>query len=99
MKCELEQSVTVSECLKRAMTELQASQDLLRSGDLGPRVLSDFRDALNRIRNTAWAAQQFAAAQLSDQGLTSVVSLLAAERIRAAHHLCRAIRDDLGCDD
>jgi hypothetical protein len=64
-----------------------------------PRVLADFRDALNRIRNTAWAAQQSANAPLFDQGATTVASYLTAERIRAAYQLCRSLHDDVCRDD
>ncbi|MBZ5680368.1 MAG: hypothetical protein LAO24_09710 [Acidobacteriia bacterium] len=81
------------------MTELRAVQPLLLSGEVDPHVLRDFRDAVNRVRNTAWAAQQFVASRLSDQGTGGVVSLLAAERIRAAFQLCRSIQGDLGRTD
>lgn len=85
----------VSVRLRSAITELQALLELLRDDDLDPRVLGDFRDALNRVRNTAWAAQQAAANKLFDHGPTSMDSLLASERVRAAYQLCRSIREDL----
>jgi hypothetical protein len=53
------------------------------------------RDALNRVRTAAWAAQQYVARKESDQDSTSVFSLMAGERIRAAYQLCQAIGDDL----
>jgi hypothetical protein len=81
--------------LKSAIKELQALLELLRGDDLDPRVLVDFRDALNRVRNTAWAAQQAAANKLFDHGPDNMDSLLASERVRAAYQLCRSIRDDL----
>ena len=80
----------VSERLASAITELSALQEPLLSGVVDPRVLTDFRDALNRIRNTAWAAQQSANAPLFDQGATTVASYLTSERIRAAYQLCRS---------
>ena len=81
--------------LKKAISELQGLHELLLSGDLDPHILADFRDALNRVRNTAWAAQQYVARKETDQNPTSVLSFLAGERIRAAYHLCQAIGDDL----
>lgn len=36
--------------LESAITELKGLHELLLSGDLDPRVLADFRDALNRVR-------------------------------------------------
>lgn len=94
VNCEVTSSVVVSDRLNTAIADLRALQGLLLSGDFDPRVLSDFRDALNRVRNVAWAAQQSVAAQVSGCS-TAVPSLLAAERIRAAYQLCRAIDEDL----
>jgi hypothetical protein len=93
------QSKTTSDRLEGAIHDLQALQQVLMSGDLDPGILATFRDALNRIRNTAWAAQQLVASQVSDHGPQSVASLLASERIRAAYQLSRAIVDDLNGDD
>jgi hypothetical protein len=87
--------LSVSSRLEKAISELQGLQDLLLSGDLDPRILTDFRDALNRVRTAAWAAQQYVARKESDQDSTSVFSLIAGERIRAAYQLCQAIGDDL----
>jgi hypothetical protein len=99
VKCESKPTSAVSERLESAIGELQALQELILSGDLDARVLSDFRDALNRVRNTAWAAQRFVASQLSDQGSAGLVSLLASERIRTIYQLCRAATADLGNDE
>jgi hypothetical protein len=89
----------VSERLASAITELRALQGPLLTAKVDPRVLTDFRDALNRIRNTAWAAQQSANAPLFEQGATTVASYLTAERIRAAYQLCRSLHDDVRRDD
>ena len=89
----------VSERLASAITELRALQGPLLTATVDPRVLTDFRDALNRIRNTAWAAQQSANAPLFDQGATTVASYLTSERIRAAYQLCRSLHDDVCRDD
>ena len=86
--------------LEKAISELQGVHKLLLSSnsDVDPDVLADFRDALNRVRNTAWAAQQYVeyvVRKETDQDSASVLSLLAGERIRAAHQLCQALVDDL----
>jgi hypothetical protein len=96
LSCELKEDSAVSGCLKTAVADLRTLQGLLLSDDLDPRLLSDFRDVLNRIRNVAWAAQQSIVAQLSGEGSTAIDSLLAAERIRATYQLCRLIQEDLG---
>jgi hypothetical protein len=89
----------VSERLASAITQLRALQEPLLTAEVDPRVLTDFRDALNRIRNTAWAAQQSANAPLFDQGAATVASYLTAERIRAAYQLCRSLHGDICRND
>jgi hypothetical protein len=81
--------------LEKGISELQGLHEVLLSDDLDPRVLADFRDALNRVRTAAWAAQQYVARKETDQDSTSVLSFLAGERIRAAYQLCQAISEDL----
>jgi hypothetical protein len=89
----------VSEKLADVIVQLCALQEPLLTAEVDPRVLVDFRDALNRIRNTAWAAQQSANAPLFDQGAATVASYLTAERIRAAYQLCRSLHGDICRDD
>ena len=81
--------------LEKGISELQGLHKLLLSSDVDPDVLADFRDALNRVRNTAWAAQQYVVRKETEQDSASVLSLVAGERIRAAHQLCQALVDDL----
>ena len=81
--------------LEKGISELQGLHKLLLFSDVDPDVLADFRDALNRVRNTAWATQQYVFRKENDQDSTSVLSLLAGERIRAAYQLCQALADDL----
>ena len=99
VKIEPAKNSAVSLRLTNAIGELSALLELLRSDDLDPRVLGDFRDALNRIRNTTWAAQQAAENKLFEQGPTNMDSLLASERVRAAYQLCISIREDLENDN
>src|SRR5438552_14543485 len=81
--------------LEQAIVELQRLHEVLLSGDLEPRVLADFRDALNRVRMAAWAAQQYMACKETEQDSASVLSFLVGARIRATYQLCQAISDDL----
>ena len=85
--------------LEKAISELQGLHELLLSGDLDPRVLADFRDAVSRVRNAAWAAQQYIVRKETDQGSSSVLSLLAGERIRTTYQLCIVISEDLNRAD
>ncbi len=100
MKSESAGAVTVSHRLEKAITELRGLQELLLSGEgLDPSILTDFRDALNRIRNTAWSAQQYIVLKATDQDSTTVLSILAGDRVRAAYQLCQAIQADLKSND
>src|SRR5882762_1793023 len=62
-----------SERLKTAIEELSGIQSLLVAGELDPRILADFRDALNRVRNTAWAAYQYAESKITGKDSRSII--------------------------
>jgi len=81
--------------LEKGISELQGLHELLLCNDVDPDVLADFREALNRVRNTAWAAQQYVVRKELDHESTSVLSFLAGERIRVAYQLCQTLSDDL----
>jgi hypothetical protein len=81
--------------LEQAIVELLRLDEVLLSGTLESSILADFRDALNRVRNVAWAAQQSVIRRDIDQDPSSVLSFLVAERIRAAYQLCELISEDL----
>lgn len=90
----------VSHRLENAITELRDLQNLLLAGEgLDPRILADFRDALSRVRNTAWSAQQYLVSQANEGDSTNLFSILAGERVRAAHQLFQAIEADLLSED
>src|SRR3979411_2273215 len=88
-----------SDRLKAAIAELSGVQSLLVAGELDPRILTDFRDAVNRVRNTAWAAHQYIESKITGNDPRSIMSIVAGERIRAAYQLCQAIQDDLETTD
>lgn len=89
-----ESSVTVR--LHAATAELRELEQLVKSGDLDPRVLSEFRNAIDYIRTTAWAVQQWAGLkQQKDGDPYSVLPILSAERVRRATKLTRDLSLDL----
>jgi hypothetical protein len=88
-----------SERLKTTIEELAGIQSLLVTGELDPRILADFRDAVNRVRNTAWAAYQYAELKITGRDWGSIISVAAAERMRATYQLCQAIQEDLASTD
>lgn len=87
---------TISMRLQRITTELRRIQDsLAEEREVDSRILTDFRDAVNRIRNTAWAMEQFANSKTMKTDPDPLLSLVAGERIRAAYQLAGLVRADL----
>ena len=95
MSSDSVETLTVSHKLKNAIRELQTLDELLFRDDLDPRILADFRDALNRVRNTAWSAQQYIILKESQHDSASLISLLASERVRVTFQLCQSLQADL----
>ncbi len=95
MSCSAEvPSITTR--LRNSTSELRQLQQLLVSGEgLDPRILTDFRDAVNRVRTTVWAAQQYAESKATETDPDTLLSVLAGERIRVAYQLCKLIQADL----
>jgi hypothetical protein len=63
----------------------------MRSGPTDQGVLQEFREAVDNVRKTAWAAQEWQERQSRRQDPQTVLPLLTAERIRRATRLCDAI--------
>ena len=71
--------------LEATTRELHELEELVKSGKLDPRVLAEFRNAVDHIRNTTWAVQKWIG--LSDQAGAdpfSVLPIMSAERVKRA---------------
>lgn len=77
--------------LKKACADLVRLEYDMRSGTLDERVLKEFRDAVDNVRKTAWAVQEWQERQSRRQDPQMVLPLLTAERLRRATQLCDAI--------
>jgi hypothetical protein len=85
-----------SEKLQGLTDELRRIQGLLTTGvEFDPRILTEFRETVNRVRTTAWAMQQYIENTENDRDPAKVLTLLAGERVRAAFQICQLIRADL----
>ncbi len=94
--CNSQSSVrSVSERLKAATDELQELEKLVVSGDSSPRVLSEFRSAVDSIRQTAWAVQQWTELQGQHRDPYSVLGILSEERVRRATQIAKDLTIDL----
>jgi hypothetical protein len=81
--------------LKMAIDGLLKLEETIRSGGMDPRVLREFRDAVDHVRKTAWALQELQERQIQQRDTATVRSLLTEERVRRATQLSRALATDL----
>ena len=81
--------------LQAATGEIFELEKLLKSGNMDARVLHEFRDAVDLIRCTAWAVQQWAGLQEKSGDPYSLLPILAAQRVKRATQLARDLTIDL----
>ena len=67
----------------------------MKAGDIDPYVLREFRDAVDYIRKTAWAVQEWQERQVQKRDTATVIPLLVMERIRRGTQLYEALTADL----
>jgi hypothetical protein len=65
------------------------------SGGIDDRVLRDFRDAVDYVRKTAWAVQEWQERQAKHHDTSTVLPLLMLEKVRRATELCKCITVEL----
>jgi hypothetical protein len=85
--------------LKKTSAELVKLHHAMQSGNLDPRILREFRDAVDYVRKTAWAAEEWQERQLQQRDPHTVLPLITAERIRRATQLSDAISADLAAHE
>lgn len=81
--------------LQSATRELRELEELVRSGAMDARVLSEFRAAVDYIRTTTWAVQQWVGLEQQSGDPYTVLPILSAERVRRATQLARDLSLDL----
>jgi hypothetical protein len=77
--------------LKKTTSDLRVLEEDIKSGGADPRVLREFRDAVDYIRKTAWVVYEWQERQLKHKDASTVLSLLLTERLRRATQLNDAI--------
>jgi hypothetical protein len=77
--------------LKKACAELVRLEYDMRSSTIDSRVLREFRDAVDNIRKTAWAVQEWQERRSKNHDPQTVIPLLVVESIRRASQLCVSI--------
>lgn len=81
--------------LRRTTGELLKLESGIKSGDIDPYVLREFRDSVDYIRKTAWAVQEWQERQVQKRDTATVIPLLVTERIRRGTQLYVALTTDL----
>ncbi len=85
--------------LKKTSAELVRLHHAMQSGNIDPRILREFRDAVDYVRKTAWAAEEWQERQLQRRDPHTVLPLITAERIRRATQLNDSISADLAAHE
>jgi len=85
--------------LKKTSAQLAKIEEAIKSGGVDPRILRDFRDAVDYVRKTAWAVQEWQERQLKQHDPQTVLPLIISERIRRATQLSHSISADLAAHD
>jgi hypothetical protein len=81
--------------LRKVTAELQSLDQEIKSGNVDPSVLREFRDSVDYVRTTAWAVQEWQERQAQRRDTATVLPLLVMERVRRATQLCSAVTNDL----
>jgi hypothetical protein len=85
--------------LRKTSADLAKIEQAIKAGGVDPRLLKEFRDAVDYVRKTAWAVQEWQERQLQKHDPQTVLSLLTTERIRRATQLNKAIVTDLAAHE
>ncbi|MFQ5663863.1 MAG: hypothetical protein ACE5HL_08530 [Terriglobia bacterium] len=84
---------------QRAAAALHALEQAMQTGGIDPRVLGEFRDAVDHLRRTAGAAQQWVNLRAQKRDAYAVLPLLTAERIRRTTRLCHDLAMDMDANE
>jgi len=85
--------------LKKTSAELAKIEEVIRSGGVDSRILREFRDAVDYVRKTACAVQEWQERQVKKHDPQTVLPLIIYERIRRATQISHLILSDLETHD
>ncbi len=89
----------VTQRLEAVSAELKELDPLIRTGEMDARVLREFREAVDYVRNTAWAIEQWIALRERKQDPYSVLPMLTLERVRRGTQIAHDLSLDLDTSD
>ena len=85
--------------LRKTSADLANIEHAIGSGAVDPRILTEFREAVDYVRKAAWVVQEWQERQLQKHDPQTVLPLLITERIRRATQLNKAIATDLAAHE
>jgi hypothetical protein len=80
--------------LKKAAADLRTLEQEIKRGGADPRVLREFRDAVDFVRKSAWAVYEYQERRVQHKDASTVLSLLTVERVRRGTQLNNDIAAD-----
>jgi hypothetical protein len=86
---------SIADRMQRAIDELKILEQLILGGDFSPRLLSEFRSAVDSIRGTARVVQMWVGLQQQRRDPYSAMSTMAADRVRRAIEITKDLTIDL----
>ena len=89
----------ISARLQAATAELRELEQALKSSEIDPRVLHDFRRALDYVRMTAWAVQEWLELRERQGDPYTVLPLLTTARLHRTVELAQALTLDLAATE
>lgn len=84
--------------VRKTSVELQKLEESLQTEGINPRLLNEFREAIDYLRSTSLAVEKLREFQLQGKDEDEIDSFLVADRIRRATNLCLEIVTDLEAD-
>jgi len=90
-------AVPIAQRLQSATEELKVLEQLIVSSRFSPRILSDFRNAVDSMRQTARVVQMWVGLEQEQRDPYSAIATLSADRVRRATQIARDLTLDLQC--
>ena len=89
------ETASLTERLEAATSNLRELEQAVKSGDLDTRVLQEFRNAVDHIRATSWAVQQWIGLRAQSGDPYELLPTLSAERVRRGTTLLKDLLLDV----
>ena len=85
--------------LRKTSAELLRLEKGMKVAEIDPLILREFQEAVDYVRKTAWAVQEWRERQIQHRDPSTVLSLLTLERIRRATSLTHDLLEDLKTEE